>query len=364
MKRVAVIGAGPAGAAAAMNLTQFAGVEVLLLDKATFPRRKVCGSGLSPWTLDLLDQMGLGQSVRREAYPIRAGIIGGVGGTAVELRSHYQAAVLLRSRFDTILAHATAQRGATLQEETRVNALVHDQGRLIGLKTNQGEIEVDAAIVCNGGTSQLAPAERPGNTLRALMGWYEGVTGISDALEIYFDPMVKPYYGWVFPESKHRVNIGICYDAAHGELNSQERFQQFLAERLAPRLRAANRIGYLMSHPIAVTHKPSALVQPGTLIAGEAGNLVDPATAEGIHTALASGLCAGTFLGSLLDQGIEPSAKALAPYTRLIQAKLGPRLRAGHWFLQAAKTPILDLALRFGSVKSVQNALLWVIAGA
>jgi geranylgeranyl reductase family protein len=363
MKRVAVIGAGPAGAAAAISLQTFSGIEVLLLDKATFPRRKVCGSGLSPWTLDLLDQMALGEAVRKEAYPIRAGIIGGVGGTAVELRSNYEAAVLLRSRFDTILAHEAAQRGAQLMENTRVEALVQDYQQLVGLKTNQGDLEVDAAIVCNGGTSKFS-GQRSGQTLRALMGWYEGVEGISDALEIYFDPMVKPYYGWVFPESKHRVNIGICYHPSYGTLNGRRRFQEFLSERLAKRMRHANQMGHLMEHPIAVTRQPTALVQAGMLVAGEAGNLVDPATAEGIHTALASGQLAGRFLGSLLSRGIKPRYEELMPYTTLVQKQLGPRLKAGYYFSQFARTPILDLALRFGSLKSVQSALLWMLTGA
>lgn len=364
MKRVAVIGAGPAGSAAAMSLTKFPGIEVLLLDKATFPRRKVCGSGLSPWTLQLLDQMGMGQTIRKEAYPIKAGIIGGAGGTAVELRSHYEAAVLLRSRFDTLLAYEAARRGASLQEDTRVEELVREKGRLVGIKTNRGEIEADAAIVCNGGTSKLAKAERPGTTLRALMGWYEGVEDVYDAVELYFDPMVKPYYGWVFPETKNRVNIGICYDPACGNMNARERFQAFLESRLAKRIKHASCIDYLVGHPIAITHKPAALVQPGTLVAGEAGNLVDPATAEGIHTALASGIIAGEFLGSLFERGAEPSLEQLSPYTELIRQKIGRRLMAGHVFLQAAKTPILDLALRFGSFKPVKDVLNWALTGA
>src|SRR5438067_10020175 len=110
MKRVAIIGAGPAGSAAAMALAQYGTVEVQPLEKATFPRRKVCGSGLSPWCLELLEEMGLGAQVRREAYPIHAGIIGGPGVAGVELRSKYEAAVLLRARFDTLLAHEAARR--------------------------------------------------------------------------------------------------------------------------------------------------------------------------------------------------------------------------------------------------------------
>ncbi|MBW4622037.1 MAG: hypothetical protein KME17_22120 [Cyanosarcina radialis HA8281-LM2] len=196
------------------------------------------------------------------------------------------------------------------------------------------------------------------------MGWYEGVADVADAVEIYFDPAVKPYYGWVFPESQQRVNIGICYDPAFGNLNAQQRFQAFLDSRLSQRIKFASQIDYLVSHPIAVNHKPTALSQQGMLIAGEAGNLVDPATAEGIHTALASGLLAGEFLGSLFDRGIQPSAENLLPYTKLMQKKLGQRLMAGHLFLQTAKTPILDLALRFGALKPVKDVLLWALAGA
>lgn len=361
MKRVVVIGAGPAGSAAAMNLTKFADLEVILLDKATFPRRKVCDSGLSPWTLQLLDRMGVGEMIRQEAYPIKAGIIGGVGGTAVELRSHYQAAVLLRSRFDTLLAYEVAKRGAELKEGVRVKGSIYENGRFLGVKTSQGKIEADAAIICSGGASKLAKSDRPRSKLHAAMAWYEGVEGISDAVEIYFDAMVKPYYGWVFPESDRRVNIGICYDPTIGKLNARQRFTAFVEGRLAKRVKYASSIGYLMNHPIHTTHRPTALVQPGTLIAGEAGNLVDPATAEGIHTALASGAIAGKFLGSLLNEGLVPSSQNLSPYTKLIQQKIGSRLWAGNAFRQVARTPILDLTLRFGTFKPVKNILNWAL---
>jgi len=364
MKRVVVIGAGPAGSAAAMGLLGFRGLEVLLLEAASLPRRKVCGSGLSPWTLDLLDHMGVGAQVRQEAYPIRGALIGGTRGECVALRSHYEAAVLLRARFDTLLAHAAAQRHARLQEGTRIEAVVRDNGRLIGVKTTQGDIEADAAIVCNGANTKLARTPRPGTTLHSILGWYEGVDGISDAVELYFDAAVKPYYGWVFPESATRVNIGICYAPTPGGLTARQRFEAFLASRLAPRMRSATQLGRLVGHPIATSYWPTALVQPGMLVAGEAGGLVDPATAEGIHHALASGLLAGQYLGRLLTEGRPASAQNLAPYTRLVRKRLAPRLLAGQLFVHMARTPILDLALRFGSHKAVQSLLTWALTGA
>jgi geranylgeranyl reductase family protein len=364
MKRVVVIGAGPAGSAAAMSLTRQPRLQVVLLERGYFPRRKVCGSGLSPWALTLLDRLGVGARIRKEAYPIRAGIISGSQGQRVELRGRYEAAVLLRERLDTVLAHEAARRGAMLHEGVRVERLLRDQGRLRGVKTSAGEIEADAIIVCNGANSRLAPADRPGQTLHAILGWYEGCEGIADAVELYFDAAVQPYYGWVFPESPTRVNIGICYAPRPGGPNARQRFAAFLERCLGKRLKYATPVGGLVGHPIATTYQPASLVEPGTLLAGEAGRLVDPATAEGIHHALASGWLAGRFLGALLEQGGELTPQRLRPYTQLVRQRIGPRLRTGQLFLNLTRTPALDLALRLGSLSPIRSLLTWLLAGA
>jgi geranylgeranyl reductase family protein len=364
VKRVAVVGAGPAGSAAAMSLRQFPGIEVLLLERGTFPRQKPCGSGLSPWALEVLDRMGLGDTIRAGAHPIRAALIGGANLAPVELRGRYEAAIYPRSAFDGLLAREAAQRGADLREGVRVEELVRHAGRLVGIRTSAGRIEVDAAIVSNGASSTLAPADRPGTTLRSIMGWYEGVADASDAVELYFDPPVRPYYGWLFPEHRGRVNIGICYAPTPGGRNARERFQEFVEARFGRRLRGAAQIGRLIGHPIATTRTPTALVQDGTLLAGEAARLVDPATAEGIYSALDSGLMSGHVLGSVLESGRAPSAKNLAPYAEMIHQRLGRRLAAGDLLLKALRTPILDIVLRLGSLRPVRSALTWALAHA
>lgn len=358
------MGAGPAGSAAAMSLQQFRGVEVLLLERGTFPRRKPCGSGLSPWALAVLDRMDVGPRIRAQAYPIRAARIGGANLEPIELRGRYEAAIYSRSDFDMLLAREAARRGAVLREGVRVEELVRHDGRLIGVRTSAGTIEADAAIVCNGATSTLAPAPRPGTTLNSIMGWYEGVEDVSDAVELYFDPPVRPYYGWLFPESRGRVNIGICYAPTLGAPNARERFHEFVEMRFARRLRGAARIDRLIGHPIATTRKPTALVQDGTLLAGEAARLVDPATAEGIYSALESGLLSGRVLGSVLDAGHPPSPARLAPYAQMIRQRLGRRLIAGDVLLKALGTPILDVVLHLGSMKPVRTALTWALAHA
>ena len=363
-KRVVVIGAGPAGSATAMSLRRFPGVEVLLLDRATFPRRKACGSGLSPWCLELLDGMGLGGAVRREAFPIGAARIAGARGEVLELRSHYQAAVLLRARFDELLAHEAVRRGARLRDGVRVREIVREGEKLIGVSTSDGDLEADAVIVSNGANTTFAREPRPGRTLHTYMAWYEGVEGVIDAVELYFDPVVKPYYGWLFPESESRVNIGVVFRPRSGEANARERFDEFVHTRLRSRLQYATRIGRPVGHPVATSHRPTALAQQGLLIAGEAGRLVDPATAEGIHHSLASGWVAGGYLGELFEARRTPSLDNLAPYTRRVRQAIGPRLIAGHSLLQLFKTPLFDWLIRFGSFGPVRSLLTRALANA
>jgi flavin-dependent dehydrogenase len=348
-----------------MTLMGSRGLEVLLVDRAAFPRRKACGSGLSPWALALLDELGVGALVRGEAHPIRAALIGAGSRPVIELRGAEEAAVLLRSRLDTLLAHEAVRRGAQLVEETLVRGVARDDGRVVGVVTSDGELEADAVVDASGANTRLSRVpERPGRTLNAIMGWYEGFPAVPDAVELYFDPVVRPWYGWVFPESADRVNVGICYAPGAEGGDARGRFAEFVETRLGERMRSAEQIGALVGHPIATTGRPTALSGGGVLVAGEAGRLVDAATAEGIHHALASGLVAGTLLVGLAERGEEPTAAALAPFTRLVRRRVGLRLRAGELLLGALRTPVLDVALQLGSRRPVQRLLTRVLSAA
>ena len=358
------MGAGPAGSAAAMTLATSPGLEVVLVDRAHFPRTKVCGSGLSPWALALLDELGVGEDVRREAYPIRAAVIGSGRAAAIELRGRHEAAVLLRERLDELLVQAAVRTGARLVEGTLVRSALRSDGRVVGVETDAGAIEADAVLDCSGATTRLSRSSRPGRTLHTIMGWYEGVAGTFDAVELYFDPAIRPHYGWVFPESPERVNIGICFAPRRGEPNARERFGEFIDQRLADRMRSAVQVGKLVGHPIATTHRPTALATDGMLIAGEAGRLVDPATAEGIHQALASGRLAGRLVASLLADDRVPTPELTAGYTRAVRREVGRRLLGGELLLGLLRTPVFDFALRFGSHAPVQAALTRALAGA
>ena len=364
MKRVIIVGAGPAGSATAMSLARYRGMEVSLLERARFPRKKACGSCLSPWCLELLDEMGLGQAVAKEAFQIGAARVGGPRGPVLELRSKYQAKVLCRTRFDELLAHEAVRRGATLREGTRVLGIARNGSDILGVRTSGGDLEADAVVVANGATTNLAREPRPGATLHTYMAWYEGVEDVIDAVELYFDPIVRPYYGWLFPESETRVNIGIVFRPTPGTPNAREKFDAFVADRLGARMRRAARVDRPIGHPVATSHRPTRLSQPGVLVAGEAGGLVDPATAEGIHHALASGWLAGAHLGELVEAGRAFSGENLQPYTNRVRRQIGTRLLAGQCLMQFARTPLFGWMIRFGAFAPVRRLLTWTLAGA
>ncbi|MEM9193959.1 MAG: NAD(P)/FAD-dependent oxidoreductase [Myxococcota bacterium] len=363
MARVVVAGAGPAGSAAAMGLRR-EGIETILVDRRPFPRTKVCGSGLSPWTLDLLDELGVGAKVRSRAFRIDGAIIAGVEGDGIELRGDHETAILLREEFDELLMNEARARGAEFREGVRVRGAVYDGERLVGVETADGVIEADGLIDCTGATGKLASTHhRSGRTLHTILGWFEGVANTQDVVELYFDPTVKPHYGWVFPETAERVNIGLVYEPTEDGLNARERFSAFVERRLSRRIRGAQQLGKLMGHPAHVSSFPRGLVRDGVLVAGEAGRLVDAATAEGIYHGLVSGTAAGRLLGQLLGEGEAPTAAKLAPYQRIVQQKLAVRMMLGRSLMTALRSPVLDLALRLGDSRPVRTVITKAFAG-
>src|SRR4051812_1706417 len=103
MHDVIVVGAGPGGATAALRLASAGVRDVLLLDGASFPRDKTCGSGLSPTALALGDELGIGDEIRSRATPIDSVRITAPGGGSFVLASNAAAVVLLRREFDHVI---------------------------------------------------------------------------------------------------------------------------------------------------------------------------------------------------------------------------------------------------------------------
>lgn len=347
MYDVAIIGAGPGGAAAAVGLAQLGVTNVVLLDREGFPRDKTCGSGLSPNALTLIEKLGIAAEVRASGFAINTVRIVTPGKREMLISSDAAAIVCLRRVFDHLLVERAQKLGVTLKTPFRADSLLMDGDRVVGVKGFDGQ-EVRAKLVfcADGANSIFSLDPRPKRSIATLMGWWDDVAVAPDQLDMIFDRALSPLYGWMFPEGKGRVNIGICVDGQgpDGEkttINLRQTFQRFLDEHYAAALAKATPVGKWKGHPIVYTTWVGNVSRPGALYLGEAARLTHNATGEGISQAMESGLFAAEAAARVLRHG-ETEAKAWNWYLNQHRKRFTSAFVAGHALRAVVDSPILD----------------------
>jgi geranylgeranyl reductase family protein len=374
---VVVVGAGPAGSATAILLAE-RGWSVLLLDKAAFPRPKICGEYLSPEAARILDRLGVLKEVDAAAQPIAGMRIVAPDGTRLEgryptgapwggYRPHGLA--LRRDRLDRILFERARALPLDVRERHRVVGLCMPAGDVAGVRMEDDagvarDVPGRLVIGADGRASVVAHAlglVRPHRLRRmALIQHVRGLAGLDDLGEIYVDP---PDYAILNPVARGIANLGLVVPHAHARA-FRGRLETFLAARLkqlrhlAPRLEGMEPVGPLMAMgPLA--YRVAEPRVGGVALVGDAAGFYDPFTGEGMYTALRSAeLLAETAHAALRDGA--PSRAALAPYararadafrgkarlTRALQAVIGRRrLAQGAARLLARRPALLDAVM-------------------
>jgi geranylgeranyl reductase family protein len=375
-QQIVIVGAGPGGASAAVRLAQRGVRDVLLLDKDQFPREKTCGSALSPNGVQLIDELGIGDKVRELGYVIRSLWIVTPGQKRFKLTTDQAAIILLRKHFDNLLVEQAKRLGVEFRGNTKVTELVKEGGRVIGVKTKDGDvIHADLVIGADGAHSIFSEDQRPKRTISTLMGWWEGFPIEPNTVEMVFDKNLLPLYGWMFPENSERVNIGICMegeDDANGRehdgrkkttRNVREVFDQFLADHYGPRLKNARQIGKLKGHPISYTTWIRDLTRPGFAYLGEGGRMTHNATGEGIFQAMQSGCYAAEAAADIV-QGVSAEEKAWQSYTWRCRQKFTGGFVMGHAIRGMLKTPLLEWVASAYNNPTVRNVATWALGSA
>jgi geranylgeranyl reductase family protein len=333
---VAVIGAGPAGAAAAWALAR-RGARVLLLDKAAFPRDKTCGDGLSPRALGVLEAMGLLAELGRQGGRATGLDFVAPGGGAVSARvpalgGPGYALVVPRRILDEAVRQRAVAAGAAVAAPVRVTAVepagdgVTVRGERAGRVVAYG---ARLAVVATGASPALPrglglPGGPP--AMLAARAYYAGLRDLPDHLQFRFDHTPLPGYGWVFPLSAEAANIGagiMATGLAARWLPATPRaaFDRFVAgPGLRTLLAGARQVGPVQGYPLRTDFGRAPAVVGRVLLAGEAAGLVNPLTGEGIDYALESGRLAGEFLAARLADG-DLAPAALAGYDRLLRQR-------------------------------------------
>jgi menaquinone-9 beta-reductase len=357
--RVAIVGAGPAGAATAIHLGQLGVSDVVLVDRSDFPRDKTCGSGISPKGIQTLKALGLWEDVERHAYWIRGLRLVTPGDRELYLSGGAEAAavICLRRILDQLLVDRARGLGVRFVPRFTAATLLHEGTRVVGFASRDGrEVRADYTVVADGAHSVFRVDPEPGRRLQAIMGWWDHVPFRAGHVEMLFDRMVTPGYGWLFAESETRVNIGICYEDADGSQNGRRLFERFLAKHYATRLGGATPVGRIQGHPVAYAFDIGRLTGPGRLVVGEAGRLCQPATAEGIYQGMRSGMLAAAALRDILA-GAVGEAPGLAAYEAACRRTFQRSFRGARLWRRAVSTPVLDWAVAVAQRPRVSRAI-------
>jgi menaquinone-9 beta-reductase len=365
-----IIGAGPGGAAAAVRLAQRGVKDVVLVDKDRFPREKTCGSALSPNGLKMADELGIGVDVKRLGYHIHSLKVVTPGNREMHLTTGEGAAVvLLRKHFDNLLVDRARALGVDFRGGFRASELVRDgRGRVVGVRGKDEEILADYVIAADGAHSIFSTDPRPKRTISTLMGWWEGMHFAPGTMEMIFDRNLSPLYGWMFPETDARVNIGICMDGEgpdgrKTERNVRDVFAQFLDDHYKQRLEGTRQIGKFKGHPISYTTWIRENTGDGILFLGEAARITHNATGEGIFHAMQSGVFAADALADVVG-GQATEQKAWSRYTWQCRQRFTFGFVMGHVLRGALKTPLFDaIALAYNS-PTMRRVTTWALGSA
>ena len=334
---VIIAGAGPAGSTAALVLAR-RGFDALLLDKASFPRPKLCG-GLLTWkSMRLLERLH-GRTADRL---VREGIVDTVaGGFALHLGGHplirdrlaYPFHLVRRARFDAFLLDRALTAGARILHHHEITGC-SPQG---DVRTKQGGFRGRFVLGADGVNSVVRkcfslPRDSWQRNLAAAIEITvprEAAPRITDVPELHAG-FLPTGYGWVFPNSAGMV-MGVCGLRRNGE-NFRETFKAFLRNLRVDDPDAFLRQHALEGHPIPYGNALPDPVHGNVLLAGDAGGYADPLLAEGIFYALLTGWYAGEALADALEKGRHPGPA----YRERIRRHVRPEMRGANrlrWLL-------------------------------
>lgn len=320
-----VVGAGPAGCAAAYDLAA-AGWRVLLVDTAAFPRPKACAGGLTRKALRAL-RYPLDPVVRR--WVASMVLEKGEESAITVGRKAAVCAMTVRAELDAFCLERTIERGARFERVARVLGLEGDGGSGgVTLRFEGGrEIQARYVIGADGVHSQM---RRLVMTRQGPAGWFRRAFAVEanvayrdgeEAIPLTFDfAPVRGGYGWVFPRDTH-VNVGLYVEeCARGSLEDERgvppgspvnvaALERYIAARCGPERTMSRPVGQFLGLG-AENYRPT--MGSRAFLAGDAAGFVDPLTGEGIYGAIRSGQVAAAAVdaGLCAEQHGLPGAAA------------------------------------------------------
>lgn len=362
---VVVVGAGPAGSAAAAVLAR-GGLDVVLVDRSHFPRDKCCGDGLTGRALRRLEQLGLDPGALASFREVSRMRVRSPAGRIVDLPTSTSpdlspargrrsfAGVARRLHLDAALAALATEAGARMcegsaLEDVEVRPSRHaapatgpvtctlGDGTVLGsrfLVAADGAFSKVRALATKGARISGRGAPRAERARRRpwpapLHAFRTYVTGIgpvaAEGMWVWFEPGLLPGYAWCFPLAGSRANVGICLPRPPGSPGGRlaEAWRDALSATFLDSLvgPGAQLEGPVRSWPIPTGATTAGLVGPAgrVLYAGDAARVADPLSGEGVGQALETGIAAAE---AILRHGAAGPEAAASGYVSAVRRKI------------------------------------------
>lgn len=315
---ICIIGAGPGGAGAALKLS-YLGIPCVLLDKAQFPRDKICGDAISGKITTLLGRLDpdMLQRFRSKTENIDVWGIRFIppNGRTLDLpfqvgydktKSDSPGYVSKRLDFDNFLIDEVNQRDNI---DFRENIDITEYTKTSNgweIKDKSGSVHIHAKIllVADGAHSRfsrlIAGHEKENaHHAAAVRAYYDGVTGFHEDnyIELHFLPELNPGYFWIFPLPNGSANVGLGMRSdfvQKSRLNLRKLMLEVIENHpeIKTRFTDATLNSKILGYGLPLGSKRRSLSGDHYMLLGDAGHLVDPLTGEGIGNAFYSGFMA------------------------------------------------------------------------
>lgn len=357
---VIITGAGPAGAACALSL-KHSGLRVLLLDKASFPRDKICGDALS---VDVLNQLPLlSENLPQEfaQLPLRTASAGvrifspGMKDVDIpfihkgEKRHGY---ICPRTSFDDLLFQEVKKCSNIIVKENCAVEGIEIFSSNVKVKTPLGDFESQMVVGADGAHSVTRKLLRHHAIERnhhsaGLRQYYEGVTSFHEEgfIELYFFKDILPGYLWIFPLPDDKANVGIgmlSSEVARRKVNLREVMERLIVSHPAIRERFTNArpLETPKGYGLPLGSRKRSISGTRYLLTGDAAGLIDPFSGEGIANAIRSGRIAAGHIINCFDKNCFSAAFNTA-YDKEIYRRMWKELRLSYMLQRLCRYPWL-----------------------
>lgn len=338
-----ILGAGPAGISAALGLSD-AGLRVALIDKASFPRDKVCGDAIPARALRVLKELHPQAAEQLAKHPLKTlsqeCLVSSPDGSSFIYKFHTGGYCMRRFDFDGFLMECLQQSGKVdvyLAEDLRAILAEGEGWRIQGASKDWTCTMILGADGANGiSAKQLAGFQMdPQHHCAAVRAYFEDVAELKpERMEIHLLKAGLPGYFWIFPVSENSCNVGfgmLSADVARQKVALRSKMLELIASHpdLKRRFEAAKQEGKVQGFGLPLGSRMPKVAGKGFLLLGDAAALIDPATGEGIGNAMWSGQIAARWaMKAFAQQRFD--ADFLKGYQDELVAKLGKELRRKH----------------------------------